>query len=446
MKSLWPKLKTDLPGPKAAEIIQKDKQFVSPSYTRDFPCVVDSGQGVKLIDIDGNEFLDFCSGIAVCSTGHCHPEVVAVIKKQAEKLIHMSGTDFYYDVQASLAKKLATLAPGESEKKVFFTNSGAESVEAAIKLARYHTKRTHLLAFLGAFHGRTFGALSLTASKIAQKKGFAPLLPDVSHIPYPYCYRCYFGQTYGKCNFECVRYLEDTIFQKTIPPSEVAAIFFEPIQGEGGYIVPPIEFVDQLQKLSQKYGFLIVADEVQSGMGRTGKMFASEHFGLEPDIICLAKGIASGMPLGAIVAKSNVMDWQYGSHASTFGGNPISCAAALKTIELLEGGLIENSAQMGNYLIDKLTIFKEKYSFIGDIRGKGLMIGIEIVKDRESNTPAPDWRNTIIKKAFYKGLIILGCGPNSIRFAPALVVTKQDIDICLEIMESVFTEVMENRN
>ncbi len=437
----YPNIKTNLPGPKAQKVIETDNQYVSPSYTRDFPCVAEKGRGVILEDIDGNEFLDFCSGIAVCSTGHCHPQVVQAIKDQADNLLHMSGTDFYYTVQSELAKKLVENAPGNSGKRVFFTNSGAEAVEAAIKLARYNTKRTRLLAYTGAFHGRTYGALSLTGSKVVQKAGFSPLLPDVTHIPYPYCYRCIFGQKYGSCNFECVKYLENTIFEKTVPPEEVAAVFFEPIQGEGGYIVPPKEYVDSLKKLSEKHGFLIVADEIQAGMGRTGKFFASEHYGLEPDIICVAKGIASGMPLGAIIAKSDVMNWPYGSHASTFGGNPVSCAAALKTIELLEAELIENAATMGEYLIGRLEEMAAEYPFIGDVRGKGLMVGIEIIKDDESLDPDAQKRNEILDKAFYKGLIILGCGPNSIRFAPALVVEKEHIDCCLDILKQVFDDM-----
>jgi len=436
-----PKLRTKLPGPKAEQIIKTDKQYVSPSYTRDFPCVAERGEGMKLVDIDGNEFLDFCSGIAVCSTGHCHPEVVQAIKDQAEKLIHMSGTDFYYQVQANLAKKLSELAPGGSNKRVFFTNSGAESVEAAIKLSRYTTHRTRLLAYPGAFHGRTYCALSLTGSKIVQKAGFSPLLPDVTHIPYPYCYRCMFGQKYGFCHFECVKYLEETIFEKTGPHNEIAAVFFEPIQGEGGYIVPPKEYVTRLQELSKKHGFLIVADEIQCGMGRTGKMFASEHFGLEPDILCIAKGIASGMPLGAIIAKAEVMNWPYGSHASTFGGNPVSCAAALKTIELIENRLVENAAIQGAYLLERLKMLQQKFDFIGDVRGMGLMVGMEIVTDRESIKANPAIRNKILELAFYEGLIILGCGPNSVRFAPALIVEKEHIDCCLDILVKVFKKI-----
>jgi 4-aminobutyrate aminotransferase len=437
----FPKIRTKLPGPEAARIIRTDDQFVSPSYTRGYPCVADTGRGMILIDVDGNEFLDFCAGIAVCSTGHCHPEIVKAIQNQAAKLIHMSGTDFYYRVQSDLAKKLNALAPGLHKNRVFFTNSGAEAVEAAIKLARYKTKRSRLIAYIGAFHGRTLGALSLTGSKIIQRQGFAPLLQGVTHIPYPYCYRCQFGKKYGSCNLECFAHLEGILFQKTVPPSEVAAIFIEPIQGEGGYVVPPKEYLARLQQLAGRHGILIVADEVQSGMGRTGKMFACEHFDFEPDIICLAKGIASGLPLGAIIARKEIMDWPPGSHASTFGGNPVACAAALKTIELLEKGLLENAASMGKYLIGKLKLLQKKHPCIGDVRGRGLMAGIEIVKDRKTREPDPGLREKIVDMAFYKGLLILGCGPNSIRFSPALIVEKQHVDCCLSIIDGILTQL-----
>ena len=437
----FPNIRTRLPGPRAAEIIRTDEHFVSPSYTRGYPCVAERGSGVILTDIDGNEFLDFCAGIAVCSTGHCHPEVVEAIRAQAGKLIHMSGTDFYYKSQADLARKLNRLAPGTHQNKVFFANSGAESIEAAIKLARYKTNRTRLIAYIGAFHGRTLGALSLTGSKVIQRQGFAPLLQGVTHIPYPYCYRCQFGRERGRCDLECFRYLENILFQKTVPPLEVAAIFIEPIQGEGGYIVPPREYLAALQRLARKYGILLVADEVQSGMGRTGKMFASEHFGFVPDIICVAKGIASGMPLGAIIARASIMDWPPGSHASTFGGNPVACAAALKTIELLENGLMENAARMGRYLISRLEGMKRRYPVIGDVRGLGLMVGMEIVKDRKSREPDARTRDKILDQAFYRGLIILGCGPNSIRFAPALMVGKDHIDCCLDIVGSILGKI-----
>ncbi|MDD3178795.1 MAG: acetyl ornithine aminotransferase family protein [Opitutaceae bacterium] len=437
----FPHLRTKLPGPQARRIIATDERFVSPSYTRGYPCVAEKGRDVILTDIDGNEFLDFCAGIAVCATGHCHPEIVAAIKAQAEKLIHMSGTDFYYEVQAVLARKLNRLAPGSHQNHVFFTNSGAESIEAAIKLARYKTGRSRLVAYIGAFHGRTLGALSLTGSKVIQKQGFAPLLQGVTHIPYPYCFRCQFGQKNGSCRIECFKYLENILFQKTVPPTEVAAIFIEPIQGEGGYVVPPREYLVELQKLARKFGILLVADEVQCGMGRTGRMFASEHFGFVPDIICTAKGIASGMPLGAIIARADIMDWPPGSHASTFGGNPIACAAALKTIELLEHGLMGNATRMGNYLMQRLQRMMKKHAIIGDVRGIGLMVGIEIVKNRRTNEPDPKTRDKILDEAFYQGLILLGCGPNSIRFAPALTVTRDHIDCCLGILERIIRKI-----
>ncbi|MCK4967007.1 acetyl ornithine aminotransferase family protein [bacterium] len=437
----FPSIKTKLPGPKASKIIKSDKIYVSPSYTRDFPCVAEKGNGLILTDIDGNEFLDFCAGIAVCATGHCHPEVVSAIKYQTDKLIHMSGTDFYYEVQTKLAAKLCSIAPGKDKKRVYFANSGAEVIESAIKLVRYKTKRPRLIAYLGAFHGRTMGALSLTGSKVVQKEGFAPLLPGVTHVSYPYCYRCPYGQTYGKCSLECIEYLTEIVFKKIVPPKETAAIFFEPILGEGGYIVPPREYVRELRKITKKHGILLVADEIQSGMGRTGKMFASNHYGLEPDIICLAKGIASGLPLGALIAKADIMNWQYGSHASTFGGNPVSCAASLETINILENRLIDNAEKMGAYLIKKLKQLQKKHKCIGDIRGKGLMVGAEIVTDRRSKKADGSLRNKIVDRAFYNGLIILGCGPNSIRFSPALIVEKEHIDCCLEILDGVIKSI-----
>ena len=334
-----PQIKTTLPGPRAKKLIKLDGTYVSPSYTRMYPLVVKKASGMWVTDVDGNVFLDFTAGIAVNATGHCHPEIVNAIKLQADKLLHMSGTDFYYTSQIALAEKLALLAPGNEGKRVYFGNSGAEAVEAAFKLARWHTKRELNLAFFGAFHGRTMGALSLTASKTVQKKHYNPFVPGITHIPYPYCYRCAYNLCYPECGIACVHWIEDNLFRTTIPPEEVAAIFIEPIQGEGGYVVPPPEFHKEMHKVAKKYGILYVADEVQSGMGRTGKMFAMEHFGVNPDMMAVAKGIASGLPLGALVARSAIMDWEAGSHASTFGGNPISCQASMKTIELLEQDL-----------------------------------------------------------------------------------------------------------
>ena len=437
----WPLIHTPLPGPKARKLIDQDRTYVSPSYTRYYPLVVEKAKGLWVHDVDGNIFLDFTAGIAVCATGHCHPRVIKAIKKQADLLLHMSGTDFYYRPQIVLAKKLAQMAPGKGSKKVYFGNSGAEAVEAAFKLARWHTKRELNLAFYGAFHGRTMGALSLTASKTIQKKHYNPLVPGITHIPYAYCYRCPYNLSYPECELGCVKWVEDTLFRTTIPPEEVATIFVEPIQGEGGYIVPPPEFHREMNRIAKKYGILYVVDEVQSGMGRTGKMFAMEHFGVDPDIIALAKGIASGMPLGALTARAEIMDWEAGSHASTFGGNPVSCMAALTTIELLEEGLMENAAVQGKRLMDGLVKLQQSHECMGDVRGKGLMVAVEFVKNRETKEPARTWRNDIIKQAFNKGLLLLGCGENSIRFCPSLTVNTSEIDKCLSIFDDVVREI-----
>jgi 4-aminobutyrate aminotransferase len=437
----YPLIKTSLPGPEGKTLIQIDQTYVSPSYTRAYPLVVKEAKGVWVHDVDGNVFLDFTAGIAVCATGHCHPDVVQAIRDQAEKLLHMSGTDFYYEPQIVLAQKLASLAPGEGIKRAYFGNSGAEAVEAAFKLARYHTKRELNIAFFGAFHGRTMGALSLTASKTIQKKHYYPVVPGITHIPYAYCYRCPYNLCYPQCGLECVRWVEETLFRTTMPPDEVAAIFVEPIQGEGGYIVPPPEFHRELYKIARKYNILYVADEVQSGMGRTGKMFAMEHYGVAPDILVVAKGIASGMPLGATIARAEIMDWEAGSHASTFGGNPVSCQAALTTIRLLEQELMANAAAQGNRMIHRLEELQQIYECMGDVRGKGLMIGVEFVKDRKTKERAGDWRNLIVRKAFERGLLLLGCGDNTIRFCPALTVTEEEVDVCLSIFEECVKEV-----
>ena len=439
MKS--PQIRTSLPGPRAKKFIKLDKSFVSPSYTRVYPLVVDKAKGLWVHDVDNNIFLDFTSGIAVNATGHCHPQVVNAIQKQAKQLLHMSGTDFYYTPQIILAEKLAGLAPGRGTKRVYFGNSGAEAVEAAFKLARWHTKRELNIAFFGAFHGRTMGALSLTASKTIQKKHYNPLVPGITHIPYGYCYRCAYNLTYPKCNLHCVHWVEDTLFRTTVPAEEVAAIFVEPIQGEGGYIVPPPEFHKELYKIAKKYGILYVADEVQSGMGRTGKMFAMEHFGVTADIMSLAKGIASGLPLGATIAPAKIMNWEAGSHASTFGGNPLSCRAALATIELLEKNMMKNAAKQGKRLMKGLSGLQKNFESMGDVRGRGLMVAVELVKDRETKAPATKWRNRIIEKSFKKGLLLLGCGANSIRFCPSLSVTSNEVDTCLSIFEESVKEV-----
>jgi 4-aminobutyrate aminotransferase len=437
-----PSIITELPGPEARKVLEKDQKFVSQSYTRVYPLVVKKAKGVWVEDADSNLFLDFTSGIAVTNTGHCHPRVVEAIHRQTEQLIHMSGSDFYYSLQSDLAAKLSKITPGPKEKRVFFGNSGAEAIEAALKLARYHTKRPRVLAFLGAFHGRTMGALSLTASKVIHERGFSPLVPGVTHVPYAYCYRCPYHQVpYPGCSVACVDWIREDLFKRSIPPEEVAAIFVEPIQGEGGYVVPPPDFHRKLYELAKEFGILFVDDEVQSGMGRTGKMMAIEHWGVVPDIIALAKGIASGMPLGATVSQSDVMDWVPGSHASTFGGNPISCQAALTTIELLEDGLVKNAACMGEYILGKLRDFQKRFHLIGDVRGKGLMIGIEIVKDPETKEKGIEERNKIIQACFEKGLLILGCGENVFRLIPPLIITQREADIALTILEEVLKEM-----
>lgn len=436
-----PVIRTPLPGPRAAALIELDRRYVSPSYTRVYPLVAERAEGLWVTDPDGNTFLDFTSGIAVCATGHCHPRVVEAVIRQARELLHMSGTDFYYTPQISLAQRLARLMPGDAPAKVFFGNSGAEAVEAAFKLARWHTRRELNIAFFGAFHGRTMGALSLTASKTIQKKHYNPLVPGITHVPYPNCYRCPFGRCRSQCGTECVDWLENLLFRTSVPPDEVAAIFVEPIQGEGGYIVPPPEFHRELLKLARRYGILYVADEVQSGMGRTGKMFALEHFGVVPDMVAVAKGIASGMPLGAMIARAEIMTWEAGSHASTFGGNPVSCAAALATLDLLEESLMKNAAERGRQFMEGLQRMQLTYECLGDVRGIGLMIGVELVKDRETKERAVDWRNGLIRQAFSRGLLLLGCGENSIRFCPALTISPDEVDVGLSIFEECVREV-----
>jgi 4-aminobutyrate aminotransferase len=445
-----PDIRTPLPGPRGKALIDKDERFTSPSYTRVYPLAVERGYGAVIEDVDGNRFLDFTAGIAVCSTGHCHERIVAAIQQQAAKLLHMSGTDFYYAPQGDLAEKLAQIAPMQGPKRVFFTNSGAESVEAAFKLARFHTKRQHMISFFGAFHGRTMGALSLTGSKVVQRTGFAPLIPQVSHVDYPNCYRCA-GRVQGSgfrvqedsqsaigCCLDALNQIDD-LFKRIVPPHEVAAIIVEPIQGEGGYIVPPPEFHRELKKLAEKHGILYVIDEVQSGMGRTGKMFAIEHWGVEPDIVCIAKGIASGMPLGAMIARSEVMDWGPGAHASTFGGNPVSCIAALETIKLLEEGLMANAAEVGAHLKSRLVELASKHAIIGDVRGLGLMIGAELVKDRATKEPASAEKERVIQACFQRGLLLLGCGQSTVRFCPPLVITKEQADTAVAILDDVLT-------
>lgn len=437
MAFLHPHIKTKLPGPKSKRVLALDEKYVSPSYTRSYPLVAKSGRGSFIEDMDGNVFLDFTSGIAVTASGHCHPRVVKAIQEQAAKLIHMSGTDFYYPQQAELAKRLVNLFPGgKGSGKAFLTNSGAESVEAALKLARWVTKRPQIISFLGAFHGRTMGALSVTGSKITQKERFFPLVPGVTHVPYPDPYHTPKGMTPDDYTNFCLDWISERIFKTIVPPSEVAAIIVEPIQGEGGYIVPQNSFFKGLRKICDAHGILLIVDEVQSGIGRTGKMFAIEHTGVTPDIICIAKGIASGLPLGAMIARGSIMHWTTGAHANTFGGNPLACVAATATLDLLDEGMMKNAAKQGEYLMKNLQGMMRRHSEIGDVRGRGLMVGAEIVSDRKRKTRAPKRRNDIVDKAFRKGLLLLGCGPNTIRFAPPLSVTRAEVDMALKIFEA----------
>lgn len=436
-----PQITTALPGPRARALIEADGQFVSPSYTRDYPLVIARGEGAIVEDVDGNRFLDCTAGIAVTSTGHSHPDVVAAIVEQAGRFLHMSGTDFYYEPQVRLAERLAALVPIEGAVRSFFSNSGAEANEAAIKLARYATGRPFILAFLGSFHGRTLGALSLTASKAVQRKGFGPTAPGVFHAPYADCYRCPLGLRPSSCQAECLGVLEDQVLVHLVSPDDVAAVVVEPIQGEGGYLVPPAQFHQRLQALCRQHGILIVADEVQSGMGRTGRMFACEHFGLVPDVVTMAKGIASGMPLGVTSARAEVMAWPPGAHASTFGGNPVSCAAALATIELLTTSLVENAAAVGAHLMAGLTDLAARHPLIGDVRGKGLMIGIELVRDRQTKERATTERHEVVQAAFARGLLVLGAGRNAVRLAPPLVLTTAQADIALGILDEALGAV-----
>jgi len=432
-----PKLKTSLPGPKARRIVEADDRLISPSYTRSYPMVAKRGRGVRVEDVDGNQFLDFAAGIAVVSTGHCHPEVVAAIQKQAGELIHMSGTDFYYEALVSLSERLSAIAPMPGPHRFYYGNSGAEAVECALKIARYHTGRQNIIAFFGAFHGRTMGALSLTASKPQQRRRFAPLVPGVTHVRYPYAYRGCSGGPQEEEAFAlgCARYIEEKLFRTVLAPEEVAAIFVEPIQGEGGYVVAPTIFMRELRRICDKHGILLVADEVQSGAGRTGKWWAIEHTGVEPDIVCMAKGIASGMPLGVCMTRATIMDWKPGSHASTFGGNPVCIAAALATLDILEREGLSNAARQGERMFSRLRGWPAQHAAIGEVRGRGLMIGIEIVKDRQTREAAPLLRDRIVDLAFERGLLILGCGENSIRLAPPLIVNEQEADVALDILE-----------
>ena len=431
MTMTGPVIKTALPGPNAKRVLAGDERYISPSYTRSYPLVAKEGRGVVVTDVDGNEFFDFSSGIAVTSTGHCHPDVVAAIQKQAGELIHMSGTDFYYESLVTLAERLSKIAPMPGPHRVYYGNSGAEAVECALKLARYHTGRQQVIAFFGAFHGRTMGALSLTASKPQQRRRFGPALPGVTHVLYPDVYRK--GEQDA---LACARFIEEKVFKTTVPAEEVAAVFVEPVQGEGGYVPAPPVFMRELRRICDEHGILLVADEVQSGMGRTGKWFAIEHTDVQPDIVCMAKGIASGMPLSATLTKADIMNWVPGSHASTFGGNPVCIAAALATLDVIEReGLLRNSQEVGDYMRRRMADWPKKHKLVGDVRGLGLMIGVELVTDQQTKERASAERDRVVELAFERGVLLLGCGPNTVRISPPLITTKEQADVAVDVLE-----------
>ena len=438
-----PKLVCSLPGPKAQAAVEADGRLISPSYTRSYPLVARRGRGIRVEDVDGNEFIDMAAGIAVVSTGHCHPEVVAAIRKQAGELLHISGTDFYDEHLTDLAGRLSAVAPMPGPHKFFYGNSGAEAVECALKLARYHTGRQQVISFFGAFHGRTMGALSFTGSKPQQKRRFSPLVPGVTHIRYPYAYRGCSGGAQDEEAFSmgCARFIEEKLFKTILAPEEVAAIFVEPIQGEGGYVVAPDNFLRELRAICTRHGILLVADEVQCGAGRTGKWWAIEHSGVQPDIVCMAKGIASGMPLGVCMSRAEIMDWAPGSHASTFGGNPVSIAAALATMDIIEREGLANAARVGELMLERLRGWKETHPLVGDVRGRGLMIGIELVKDKITREPATALRNRIETLAFERGMMVLGCGETTLRLCPPLIINEYEATVALDILEETLSLV-----
>jgi 4-aminobutyrate aminotransferase len=434
-------IRTKLPGPNARRIIAADDRLISPSYTRSYPLVAKRGRGIMIEDVDGNEFFDFSAGIAVTSTGHCHPEVVAAIQKQAGELLHMSGTDFYYPQLTELAARLSQIAPMPGPHRIHYGNSGAEAIEAALKLARYHTKRQYVIAFHGAFHGRTMGALSLTCSKAQQRRRFSPLVPGVVHVPYPNLYRRPAGTEPEQYARDTARYIEDWVFRTEVPPEECAAIVVEAFQGEGGYLPAPTVFLQELRRICDKHGILLVIDEVQSGMGRTGKWWAIEHSGVAPDMIAVAKGIASGLPLSALITRAEIMDWVPGSHASTFGGNPVAIAAALATIDIIEREAMQNAHDVGEYILARTDDWPQRLPLVGDVRGRGLMIGIEFVADKHTKAPAGEQRDHVVELAFEMGLLVLGCGSNTLRISPPLIVTKQQADLALDILEECILNV-----
>jgi 4-aminobutyrate aminotransferase len=441
--SSFPHIIVSPPGPKARNLLRNDERFVSPSYFKYYPLVVDSAKDCIVKDVDGNEYIDLNAGIACMNVGHNHPKIISAIKNQCDRFLHYSNSDFYYDGVINLAEKLAEITPGGFEKKTYFGNSGTEAVEAGIKLAKWHTRKPLFIGFISAFHGRTVGSLSFTASKPTQRRYFSPLMPGVTHVPYAYCYRCPFKLTYPDCDCWCVDFIEEFVLQKFMPPEDVAAIVFEPIQGEGGYVVPPAEYFPRLKKLADKNDLLTIADEVQSGIARTGKWFAIEHWNVEPDIICSSKALASGLPIGAMTASARVMDWEAGSHASTFGGNPLSCAAALAVIETIrEEKLLDNANKQGGYMLKRLSEFGEENPLVGDVRGKGLMIGVELVEDKESKKPSPQKARDVMVRSWKRGIAIVTCGASTLRIAPPLTIQRELVDVALDIVEDVVNEAV----
>ena len=438
----YPKIVVTPPGPKAKKIVDRDAAVISPSFGRAYPLVVEKGEGNIITDVDGNQFIDMNAGLAVCNVGHAHPKVIKAIKDQTDKFIHYSYTDFYYEDYVDLGEKLHDLVPGDHKKKFFYGNSGAESVEAALKVSRWHSGRQGVLAYIGSFHGRTMGAVSLTASKPYQRARFSPLIPGVHHIFYPYCYRCPFNLECPSCDYACVDYIDEYLFHRYVPPNEVAMLIAEPIQGEGGYVVPPDGYFPRLKKLLDEYGILFAVDEIQSGVGRTGKWFAIEHFDVVPDIVCIAKGIAAGLPLGVMASRAEIQDWTPGSHASTFGGNPVSCAAALAVLDVIEQEkLLENARTQGDYIMKRLNEMMADHPMMGDVRGKGLMVGIELVKDKYTKEYAKKETEEVMMKCFKKGVALVNCGINVIRLMPPLTITRDLVDASLEIFEESLSEI-----
>jgi 4-aminobutyrate aminotransferase len=435
-----PHIKVPPPGPRARAILERDRAVVSPSYPRSAPFVMASGHGAVVEDVDGNTYLDFCAGIAVAATGHSHPDVVRAITEQTSRFVHIS-TDYYHEPQVALGEALAAVAPIGGRAKTFFSNSGTEAVEAAIKLARYHTKRFNIIAFLGSFHGRTLGSLAMTSSRTVQRRGFGPMGAGVFHAPYANPYRCPVGSDAANCARECLAYVEHQILAQLVSPDEVAAIVVEPIQGEGGYVVPPPEFLQGLAAIAAAHGMLFVVDEVQSGIGRTGRMFAIEHAGVQPDIIVAAKGIASGLPMGVTIAREDVMDWPVGAHSNTFGGNPVACAAALATLALVENGLMKNAADVGEFLLARLGELAQRHRIIGDVRGRGLMIGLELVRDRQTKERAGSERDALVMATFRRGLLVLAAGASTVRLSPPLVITREQAQTAVTILDDALSEI-----